>query len=282
MNRIDRIISESIDKFILREISMSDFERKIAPRKAKVKNKKTGEMVDVTAKTDAELRRGAGRVNGVTVPLRQYNRKPKPKDLYDACVKFPDDGPDKAKAIAKVIKNEWYSRDLEGIYTFNKNGYFLGAKDSQNLHKRLSTNNNEKDPFFPIASNYRQLMKFTNDIQEWGKAGEYKTVESRLCDMPIYLDNLADAIVNWLSVTKNEVSTKGQMINTTIGVGQTKTGRKRKGNIINGYDKKGGGKAIKGLKQVRGSTGSSSAIVNKLRECASTIRSLFGDNNKKK
>ena len=263
MNRIDRIISESINRFILREIDegIDDTFNKFTAR-----INVNGVWKTVSASTKAGLKREIVKAQGKEPEKRAYNKTPKVDlvNLTSVCNAFPGKSSAKARAIAKVIRNEWYSRGLGTIRTFNNNGYLLGVEDSENLHNRLSARNNNQDPFVPITNDYTKLLGFTDEIEKWGSKGDYNSVHSRLCDMPLYLDDLADALVKWFNETGKEVKTKDNS--------------SRKGGVINGYKRKDGTQAINGLIQVRRKPKEFGEIVNKLRNCANTIRYYFGDN----
>lgn len=264
---IDKIIKESIDKFILREIDegIDDMDRILS---VAVTDPKTGQKVTLTAKSQRELNRKVAALQGKQIAKRQYTKRAKSiNNLSDVCAVYRGKSQAKAKAIAKVIRNEWYSRELGTIRTFNNNGYLLGVTDSENLHNRLRARNNNQDPFVPITNAYVQLIKYTDEIEKWGSQGDYNGVESRLCDMPQYLDDLADSLVKWYNQTGKEVRNNNPNINQT-----------RTGNVITGYKRKNGTQAINGLVQVRRKPKEFAKIVDKLKKCADVIRTNFGDN----
>jgi hypothetical protein len=266
MNRIDKIISESINRFILREIEegIDDMERTFS---AAVTDPKTNKKVVVTAKSRVELNRKIAQLQGKTVQKRQYTKSKPLNNLSDVCERYVKGSPAKAKAIAKVINNEWNSRELGCIRTFNNNSYLLGVDDSENLHNRLRARNDNHDPFVPITNSYVTLLNYTEQIENWGNAGDYNSVHSRLCDMPQYLDDLADSLTKWYNQTGKEVKNNNPNINQT-----------RTGNVITGYKRKNGAQAINGLMQIRRKPKNFAKIVDKLKNCAATIRYNFGDN----
>jgi hypothetical protein len=110
------------------------------------------------------------------------------------------------------------------------------------------------------------LLKYTSEIEKWGAEGDYNSVHSRLCDMPQYLDELADSLAKWYNLTGKEVK-------NTNNVNQS-----RVGNVITGYKKKSGGQAINGLLQVRRNPKVFGQILDKIKNCSDTIRLNFGDN----
>ena len=89
---IDRIIKESIDRFILREIDegIDDMNRTFS---ARVIDPQNGQYVTVKGKNNADLRRKVAALQGKTVQKRQYTKRRKLNSLSDVCAEYPNSSP---------------------------------------------------------------------------------------------------------------------------------------------------------------------------------------------
>jgi len=277
MNKIDRIIRESIDRFILREINegIDDAFREFT---AKVKDA-NGNWVTVSAKTKAGLRRKVAEVQGKETQKREYNRRPAPTSVAEVCLTYEMPNSRKAKWISKLLRNEWWSTDLKKILTFNKRSSTdFGQEDRDKLdnaiRKKVSINDTP-NPASPVKNEtvnslqkvfswYSTVNDLTTKVEEWGAQGDYNSIKTELAKMPQALDELS----TWVGHLYNDINDNKDKINPNT---------QRVGNIRTGYKRKTGGQAIKGTDQLFGNKNNLIKIQTKLAECAEMIRECFGD-----
>lgn len=280
MNRIDRIISESINRFILREIDemSSIYDMEGGSSKTKV-YKPNGDVIqfgsDASGRTKKAIDATIGRRK------RTYTKRSRPKDL--ASIYYADDLSDsqKAKYIARYLRNEWASRKLDAIVTFNrKSGKVFGQEDREKLdnsvRRQVSANDTPNpsspikketvNPFQKVCEAYNNLSDKTASVEEWGAEGDYDNIITKLCEMPRELDNLAF----WLGKLYDWVKKSMKSFQANAA---------RKGNIVNGYVRNDGTQAINGLAQLFPNSPEkfSNEVTSKVIHCAETIRMCWGD-----
>ena len=180
MNRIDRIISESIDRFILREISMSDFEnpnwKGLGRKKKKQPQPQPQPNIPQQQPQQAPAPRGRKRI--------------KPKTLADAIT---------TNQVGMVIKNEWYSQALKAIASMSRNlERMFGVGNARILRNYFNAKTELKaegqhDLFILFSTNYRKICELTKEVEQMAKQGNVneKDVISRMADMPRPLNDLA-------------------------------------------------------------------------------------------
>lgn len=282
MNRIDRIISESINRFILREVdearrgSIYDMEGGSSSTKV---FKKNGDVLQFGSDASGRTKKAINAATGK--PTRTYTRRPKPKDLVSTCEMYDLSKPQKAKYIARYLRNTWSSKQLKDIITFNKrSGIDFGKEDRENLDnsvtRKVSTNdtpnpaspfeNKEVNPFYKVSISYNKLNAITASVEKWGSEGDYNGIQTKLCEMPQELDNLAYWLGKLYDWVKQSMSTFQANTN-------------RKGNIVNGYVRSNGSQAINGLSQLfpNNTKKFSKEVTSKVLNCAEIIRRYFGD-----
>ena len=280
MNRIDRIISESINRFVLREIEegIDDMDRTFS---VTVTDPKSGQKVTLKAKTRRGLDKKIAALQGRTVATREYTRH-NPKNLSNVCeIMDVLSNQQKAKYISKFIRNEWSTTKLTNIITFNeKSGLNFGQTDtekfSNSVRRKISTNDTPNpaspvkqetvNPFQKVSDSYWRISQITSNIEKWGAEGDYSGIQTKLCQMPSELENLA----YWLGILYN-------WVNESMATFQADPNRK--GNILIGYIKKNGTQAINGLNQLFGMKPKeyNKEVTSKMLKCAELIRMYFGD-----
>lgn len=281
MDRIDRIISESINRFILREVDEvrrgSIYDMEGGSSKTKV-YKPNGDVLQFGSDASGRTKKAIDATIGRT--KRTYTRRERPKNLISTCeASLPK--PQKAKYIARFLRNEWSSKKLESIITFNRrSGTDFGQEDREKLdnsvRRKISANDTPNpaspikqetvNPFQKVCDSYHKLDAMTSSIERWGAEGDYNGIHTKLCEMPKELDNLAYWLGKLYDWVKNSMKTFQANAN-------------RKGNIVNGYVRNNGMQAVNGLAQLFPNNPQkfSKEVTSKVIDCAETIRMYFGD-----
>jgi hypothetical protein len=282
MNRIDRIISESINRFILREVdearrgSIYDMEGGSSSTKI---FKKNGDVLQFGSDASGRTKKAIDAATNRT--KRAYTKRPRPKNLVSACEMDELSKSQKAKYISRFLRNEWSSKQLKDIITFNKrSGTDFGKTDRENLdnsvRRKISTNDTPNpaspikqetvNPFQKVCESYYKLDAMTTSVENWGAEGDYNGIHTKLCEMPQELDNLSYWLGKLYDWVKNSMKTFQASTN-------------RKGNIVNGYVRSNGSQAINGLDQLfpNNPRKFNKEITSKIINCAEIIRRYFGD-----
>lgn len=282
MNRIDKIISESINRFILHEVdearrgSIYDMEGGSSSTKV---FKKNGDVLQFGSDASGRTKKAIDAATNRT--KRTYTKRPKPKDLVSTCEMSNLSKPQKAKYIARYLRNAWCTTKLTNIITFNeKSGLNFGKTDtekfSNSVRRKISTNDTPNpanpikqetvNPFQKVSDSYWRVSQITSNIEEWGAEGDYSGIQTKLCQMPSELENLA----YWLGILYN-------WVNESMTTFQADPNRK--GNILIGYINKNGTQAINGLNQLFGMKPKeyNKEVTSKMLNCAEIIRMYFGD-----
>ena len=168
MNRIDKIISESIDKFILREI-------------------------DEVLKNPAEA--WANMEGGTYKQKRgRYNVQPRKKitSLSEATT---------INQVGRLLRSEWYSKELGAIGGFARNYALYGNAAADALFNFFR--DEKGDMFVQFNQLYEKVNSYTKNIEDWSKYGEEGPVLSRLKDLVPFLEELATYIGFLANKTKD-------------------------------------------------------------------------------
>ncbi len=168
MNRIDKIISESIDKFILREI-------------------------DEVLKNPAEA--WANMEGGTYKQKRgRYNVQPRKKitSLSEATT---------INQVGRFLRSAWYSKELGAIGGFARNYAVYGNAAADALFNFFR--DEKGDMFVQFNQLYEKVNSYTKNIEDWSKYGEEGPVLSRLKDLVPFLEELATYIGFLANKTKD-------------------------------------------------------------------------------
>lgn len=161
MNRIDKIIKESINRFVLREVD------------------------EASLKNPAEA--WANMEGGTYKEKRgKYNVQPRQR------VKTLDDATTINQA-GRLIRASWYSVELGAIGGFARNYAVYGINNADKFFN-FFRDQEGNSMFVKFNELYQKVDDFTSDIEKWAKYGEEVPVLSRMKQLTVFLDELATYI----------------------------------------------------------------------------------------
>jgi hypothetical protein len=288
MSRIDRIIRESIDRFILREAneskkypSMDEFEN---PNWKKLGRKKKQQPQPIQPQPNPQPQPNIpNQQPQQQAPQPNGGRKRiKPKTLFDAVT---------VNQIGMVIRKSWVSMELRTICTMNRSLERIYGRDNAailrnffNSVTNLKPGDSEHDLFIIFTNTYNKLQEITKEIEEMAKEGatNERYVISKITEMPIELEGLANVLDEMHEKAKSlKILAKQQKIRDNSNPNlfavtndvKIEDGVYIKKAVINGY------RTTAGInKLIIFDKGKVDDIREKLFALASNIRKKWGDN----
>ena len=290
MNRIDRIIRESIDRFILRE-SDRDWWGLEAPKGQKYdprgRKKKKQQPQPIQSQPNIPNQQPQPNIPNqqpqqqVPQPNRG-GKKIKPKTLFDAVT---------VNQIGMVIRNSWASMGLKKICTMNRSLERVYGRDNATILRNffssvtnLKADTDEHDLFVMFTNTYNKLHEITKEIEEMAREGAVneRYVISKITEMPVELEDLANILDEMHGKAKSlKILAKQQgiknnsnpnvfAVNADIAL---QDGTHIKKAVINGYNTTAGINRL-----IIFDKGEVDAMRKNLFTLASNIRKKWGDN----
>ena len=241
MNRIDRIIRESIDRFIFREINEGERIRKMKGNvsRGSINSLETQPIKRIMP--DGSVKQGAESV--VSDPVnkkkidsimgatqRTYAPRKKLTSFYDA-------DPWKPNEIKKTLRKTWNTDELQQSYgLLDKFTRQFGKRNAETLICVLYGDTQKEGTklglFTQFKQTYDRLIQYTSEIEGYGN--DIKPMRSRIKQLPLLFRELVKNIDN---LTKRSLEVRKlmrnpqQLVNTlqTFGYGKFNP------NIIRGY-----------------------------------------------
>ena len=241
MNRIDRIISESINRFILREIDEGERMRKMKSgvNRGSIDSLETQPIRRVMP--DGSVRQGAESVVSdpknkksidslMGATQRTYAPRKKLTSFYDA-------DPWKPNEIKKTLKKTWNTDELQQSYgLLSKFTREFGKRNAETLICVLYGDTQKEGTklglFTQFEQTYSKLIQYTNEIEKYGN--DIKPMRSRIRQLPLLFRELVKNLDN---LTKRSLEVRKLMRNPQQLIDTLKTFGYGKFNprIIRGY-----------------------------------------------
>lgn len=182
MNRIDRIISESIDRFILRESDWDRFERPTTTRITK----KNGEVVDLNGdpKNKNKIRKELG------LQPKEHKKRVVAKTIFDA-------DPMNASQIRRTLRKSWESTLYPMYHLLSKFIKQYGEYNANWLLRQFG----ETDEYGKLTgkgldtiynSLYDKINEYTSNIEGYGS--DLRHIKSRCGEIATLLSDIQKAI----------------------------------------------------------------------------------------
>ena len=235
---IDRIIQESINRFILREVDeakkgLSDAEK----------------MWSSLEGPTAKRRGGGGAPRG---------KRFVPNNIYEAVT---------LRQLGPALRKTWDGEDIRKIRSFNRNVFgMFGAKNREAFEDFFRPAPGQPTLVEQFQTKYRQVEELTTQIEQWAKEGDKQSVEYRLRDLPKPLEELADLL--------KALWDKGQILRNCVRKGIALPGG-MKPSVVMGYVTSGG---ISNLIIYSANAKGISVPIDRLKNLAEYIREKWGDN----
>ena len=287
MNRIDRIIKESIDRFILRE-SDKDWWGLEAPKgqkydpRGRKKKKQQPEPIQQQPQPQPQPTMPNQQPQQQAPQSSRGRKRIKPKTLFDAVT---------VNQIGMVIRNSWVSMGLRKICTMNRSLERIYSRDNAAILRNffssvtnLKADDDEHDLFVLFTNTYNKLYEITEEVEGMAKEGAVneRYVISKITEMPIELEDLANILDEMHEKAKTlKILAKQQRIRDNSNPNlfivtndiEIQDGVYIKKAVINGY------KTTAGInKLIIFDKGEVDDIRKKLFTLASNIRKKWGDN----
>ena len=166
MNRIDKIISEEINRLI-------------------------SESFEDWASIEGYKRPYHRRRTASGEPVKRQKR-PAATSLYDSRT---------VRDVGATLRKTWDSPKLRAIAGFNRNSAgMFGVANADAVYNFFNDANGNM--FVQFQTKYNNIVKLTRDIETWAKEGDESGVNYRLCDLPKPLEELATIVNNMFNKFK--------------------------------------------------------------------------------
>ena len=190
MNRIDRIISESINRFILREVDEARTRRDPWAGLEQVKTrviKPSGDAINVP---DANTSRGKKIVDdAIGRPEKPHKKRVVARTIFDA-------SPNNASQIRRTLRASWQPKlkPMYGLLGKFTNQY--GVSNAQNLLKLFNEVDQTGKKVIGLTTQYNilfeKLNEYTTEIEGYGS--DLNHIKKKLSEMPKMINDITNII----------------------------------------------------------------------------------------